>query len=241
MQIFTSAPGKLVILGEYAVLHGAPALVMAVNRRAEVRITSTTDGRCAIESLGAQLERASFQWVGDPGWHDTVTPLPESMSLVTEIIRFALGKTGDSLHRQLPAFHARLDTRAFFRTSDAGCSKLGLGSSAALTVALASALALFAGAGASLSDRHAWLARLRAMHQNFQGGSGSGADLAASLFGNVIRYSLDASGGQPMSGPAACQRVSKPRLSGLGAPRPPPRFSNGSRVGAPDMVSGTML
>jgi phosphomevalonate kinase len=33
-----SAPGKLILTGEYAVLFGAPALVMAVDRRATVQI-----------------------------------------------------------------------------------------------------------------------------------------------------------------------------------------------------------
>ncbi len=38
MAVFAEAPGKLVILGEYAVLTGAPALVLAIDRycRAEI-------------------------------------------------------------------------------------------------------------------------------------------------------------------------------------------------------------
>jgi len=38
MEVTASTPGKLVLLGDYAVLEGAPALVMAVNRHAKVRI-----------------------------------------------------------------------------------------------------------------------------------------------------------------------------------------------------------
>ena len=32
--MIASAPGKLIVTGEYAVLEGAPALVVAMNRRA---------------------------------------------------------------------------------------------------------------------------------------------------------------------------------------------------------------
>ena len=42
-RIRVSAPGKAVIAGEYAVLFGAPALVTAINRRAEVRIVESAD------------------------------------------------------------------------------------------------------------------------------------------------------------------------------------------------------
>ncbi|MBV8802842.1 MAG: mevalonate kinase, partial [Gammaproteobacteria bacterium] len=36
------APGKLILSGEHAVVHGHPALVMAVNRYVELEITSHT-------------------------------------------------------------------------------------------------------------------------------------------------------------------------------------------------------
>ena len=41
-----SAPGKAVVWGEYAVLEGAPALVMAVNRYATARV-EPADGQWA--------------------------------------------------------------------------------------------------------------------------------------------------------------------------------------------------
>ena len=36
MRVRATAPGKLVVLGEYAVLTGAPALVLAVDRQCQV-------------------------------------------------------------------------------------------------------------------------------------------------------------------------------------------------------------
>ncbi len=38
-MLTASAPGKVVLSGEYAVLDGAPAIGMAINRRARVQVT----------------------------------------------------------------------------------------------------------------------------------------------------------------------------------------------------------
>ena len=40
MNVRTSAPGKVILSGEYAVLDGAPAVVMAVDRRARVSVSA---------------------------------------------------------------------------------------------------------------------------------------------------------------------------------------------------------
>lgn len=66
-----------------------------------------------------------------------------------------------------------------------------------MTIALASALVIFGGAKEAITDRHTWLTRVLVLHKNFQDGSGSGLDLAASLYGNVIRYALSSSRGAP--------------------------------------------
>ncbi len=41
MKVFADAPGKLVLIGEYAVLENSPAIVAAVNRRATITIEKT--------------------------------------------------------------------------------------------------------------------------------------------------------------------------------------------------------
>src|SRR5207248_2724817 len=55
MSIVASAPGKVVILGEYAVLKDALAIVMAVDRRARVELTQNDK---------------SYHRVSSPGWHE---------------------------------------------------------------------------------------------------------------------------------------------------------------------------
>jgi phosphomevalonate kinase len=67
--IEAQAPGKLILAGEYAVLDGAPGLAVAVDVRAEARITS-------IPGPGNQLtipdtgESFRFRWVAGsaPRW-----------------------------------------------------------------------------------------------------------------------------------------------------------------------------
>ena len=52
MTIVASAPGKVVLSGEYAVLDGEPAICMAVNRRAVATVSDSPDGRCRVATPG---------------------------------------------------------------------------------------------------------------------------------------------------------------------------------------------
>ena len=149
-RVTASAPGKVVLCGEYAVLDGAPAIAMAVDRRASVTIE---DG-----------SRATVSSIGLPGSADT--RLLDSVCDVLDIDR--------------PNAAITLDTGAF--NDVASGRKLGIGSSAALAVALAGALS----PRATSTDRILETALLA--HRRFQGGRGSGVDIAASAAGGLIEY-----------------------------------------------------
>ncbi len=88
----------------------------------------------------------------------------------------------------MPAAEApHVDASALFE----GDRKLGLGSSAAVVVAALGVVA--AGRGADLSDvatRKGLFEAARAAHARVQGG-GSGVDVAASVYGGVLRYEMD--------------------------------------------------
>ncbi len=190
MKLRASAPGKLLLLGEYAVLEGAPALVMAVDRRAVAELTTSNDG-CSLFAPEVHPEPVAFTLADDgtPLWRDT--EVASRFVLVAQVMR-ALTAQG-----LMPAtsFRLRLDSAAFFQhtagNDGPALAKLGLGSSAAMTTALASVLAAGAGHVAQLEDRSAWLSTLLQIHRVFQGGRGSGVDVAAAVFGGVIRYRLD--------------------------------------------------
>ncbi len=89
----------------------------------------------------------------------------------------------DSSGLDWPAWQARLDSTAFF----AGPHKLGLGSSAAVLTAWAGVWCAAAAPGAPPPTAES----LIAMHRRFQGGAGSGLDVATARQGGIVRYRLD--------------------------------------------------
>jgi phosphomevalonate kinase len=211
VRIALSAPGKLVLLGEYAVLRGAPAVVMAVDRRARVELAPSGSELWSVTAppLVADTLRFALAADGSLRWLAARSAAPRGLELV-EYLLGAMAAAGLLDPTSLPPAAATLDTRALFEDA-AGGLKLGLGSSAAVAVALASALAQWGGRGELLADPLRWLGSLLALHRGLQGGRGSGVDLAASLLGGVVSYRLGADGSvaaaDPLPMPAGLQLV----------------------------------
>ncbi len=183
-MIGASAPGKLVLTGEYAVLTGAPAVVLAVDRRAEVRIEPA--GACSVRSLGHLVEPAGFDYFADgvTRWH-------EDRGAGHSLLDAVLQTLADGA--PLPpgrAFSAVLDTAAFYHGPD----KLGLGSSAALTVAATAALGRHFGRDFEAESAYA-------AHRRLQRG-GSGLDIAAAIAGGLIVF-VGGDAGAPIVCPVA--------------------------------------
>jgi len=169
MAVVARAPGKLVLLGEYAVLAGAPALVMAVDYRCHARIGRGKGEFCRLTTRFPAEETHAFV-AGEP----TGVPLVDAYTAAA------------GTRPRWPVFDASLDSTALY----AGGTKLGLGSSAAALVAWAGAW----GGAAVGGPVRPTLEPLVAVHRAFQGGAGSGLDVAAALTGGVIRFTLDAAG-----------------------------------------------
>jgi phosphomevalonate kinase len=145
-----TAPGKVMIAGEYAVLDGGLAVVAAVDRRARATLAAAPVGELSVFLQAAKHVIAEV--LGD-----------EVAALVDRTV---------------------VDTRSL---SD-GERKLGLGSSAAATVA---AISLVAGVSGHGDDPALILRMARNAHARAQaqlGAAGSGADVAASATGGVIGF-----------------------------------------------------
>ena len=181
IDIRTSAPGKAVIAGEYVVLAGAPAISMALNRRARVRVVEIDDSAHRVSAPGYLEE--SFRFCGEADgaviWLDE---LPDAGSFA--LLECVWKQVGTS-HKG--GLSITLNTADFF--DPASGSKLGLGSSAALTTALTSALVCL-----QRDNRSAESLAAKA-HRDFQQGVGSGIDIATAVYGGVIEYKA----GQPVT------------------------------------------
>ena len=187
IEISASAPGKLVLLGEYAVLEGAPALAVAIDRRARVRLRRRDDCRVIVHApqVDHVQAEARIDAEGCLRWACETAPA-QRLQLITQLWQ-ALSREG-VVTDLYAGFDLDIDTAGFVLETVGGRRKLGLGSSAALTVALASAWVAASGQKAMLDDRASWLEHLLRWHSDWQDGRGSGVDIATSLLGGMQIY-----------------------------------------------------
>jgi phosphomevalonate kinase len=164
-----SAPGKIVLSGEYAVLDGAPAICMAVNRRARATLTSIGGDVSQVAATGYSDERGRFQLIdGQVTWLDD----QKGFGIVNSVYRAADGV--ESCTRLID-----LDTSEFIDAQSR--RKIGIGSSAAITIALSAAIKNSTDIATSA----------RRAHADFQDGAGSGVDIACGLHGGLIEYRME--------------------------------------------------
>ncbi|MGI9232718.1 MAG: mevalonate kinase family protein [Woeseiaceae bacterium] len=178
-RVTASAPGKVVLSGEYAVLHGAPAVCMAVDRRAIVSVTSVETSWNSVTSAGYTSGEGRFvcrdaevEWLQGK----------DDFRLVDAAFQ-VLDRTADA------CVSIELDTRAFF---DELCNaKIGLGSSAALTVALS----------AALTQSDDVVDDAMQIHRRFQSGAGSGVDIATAVHGGLLEFRMNGAKISPLGWP----------------------------------------
>lgn len=210
-HVTAQAPAKIILVGEYVVLEEAPAVVMSFDRYAKVAVEAINGEYHQFNSsfwrgnsnLSAQQTEAVSLKLNQQKqivWHPDSQKDKKPYRLVADIMH-AMSEL-EFIDENTPAFRVSLDSQDFFMNSATSeqksneqkskdnTVKLGLGSSAALTVSLASALASYNGKSTLVEDKANWLKHLLAIHRQFQNGTGSGADLAASLYGGLIVYQL---------------------------------------------------
>ncbi|MBK8171440.1 MAG: hypothetical protein IPK60_13995 [Sandaracinaceae bacterium] len=142
-----TAPGKLMIAGEYAVLEGATAIVAAVNLRASVG--------------GTDVER------------EVPKEVAETRALAERLFARNMGALAIDVH-ELRREHG----------------KLGLGSSAALSAATAGLAFACNGEDISQQQVRAHVFDLALRGHRAVAPDGSGADVAASVFGGILQFTM---------------------------------------------------
>jgi mevalonate kinase len=158
-SISASAPGSLMLFGEHAVLQGACALACALNARMQVALTPRQDNTLTINSpLGHyQSCLASFH---------RAPPFEYVLTALAALQPFASG------------FHLEI-------TSDFS-PQVGLGSSAAVTVATLAAVSKWQDKSLSKDGLFNQAVEIVRKVQRIA----SGADVAASVFGGIVAYCM---------------------------------------------------
>lgn len=190
MKINTTAPGKLILLGEYAVLEGAPALVMAVNRYAEVNLETISSKYNILEAPVIGISNIPFSIKNNSisFLHSISSEQQGKLNFFIKTFEQAI-KFYEQPLTKLPAFKITLNTSQFFNEADN--QKLGLGSSAALTVAILATLIKFENQKFEIGKEiNLFLKTALQTHRQAQGNLGSGIDIAASALGGVLQYQI---------------------------------------------------
>ena len=154
-----SAPGSLMLMGEHAVLRGQPAIVCAINKRLKVTLTPRADQVVTLHSA-----------LGD---HETTV----DELAPNESFRFVLAAIRARRTELKQGFELKIRSEM--------SHQMGLGSSAAVTVAV---LAALTGALDQALDPSVLQEQGTKIIRKVQGGVGSGADVAASCHGGCLRY-----------------------------------------------------
>ena len=157
--VTATAPGSLMLMGEHAVLRGQPALVCAINKRMKVGLTPREDRKVRLHSA-----------LGD---HETTL---DDMA-PNESFRFVLGAIRASREGIGQGFDLEIRSEM--------SHQMGLGTSAAVTVATLAALEAARG---ERVDRARLVEAGVKIIRKAQGGVGSGADVAASAHGGCLRF-----------------------------------------------------
>lgn len=190
MRVAATAPAKLVLLGEYAVLEGATALVAAVNRRVSAELEPSTSERWRFISDLGSGRQAEVHW-NENGWNAAVEDDDDGWLRVPVQVAAAVMDAAGVQPERLPACDVHLHSKALYDAD--GETKLGLGSSAAVVVALAEALRYGLrvwGLDRSAPVRSEAYRETLALHHEARESRGSGVDVAASFHGGLRTYEM---------------------------------------------------
>lgn len=176
----SSAPGKVYLFGEHAVVYGEPAVPCAIERRATVSVDRRTDGRLRVHADDLSLSGFTVEYSGDmEGEPDVDVPdmlVEAAMGYVDE----AVAQARDAADDPDAGFEVTIDSEIPLGA--------GLGSSAAVVVAAIDAATRELGVEL---DRDELADRAYRVERAVQDGEASRADTFCSTMGGAVRVEGD--------------------------------------------------
>jgi len=187
--IKVSAPGKLHLLGEHAVVYGKPAIITAVNKRCFVEVTPKKDKKIEIVSYDLKIRKITTEKEiivktqdAQAKWEIYIksNDIPLLFSITLNPLDFSIIVIGEAIKyfkKSLP-FGFNLTIKSDIPIGS------GMGSSAALAVSVAGAVSLLFSnkLNKETIDDIAFLCEQK------KHGFASGGDNAACCFGGLIWY-----------------------------------------------------
>jgi mevalonate kinase len=175
-MVTASAPGKVYLFGEHAVVYGEPAVPCAIERRARVTVERRNDDQVRVNARDLHLEGFVVEYDGDldgtPNVDVTESLLEAAMGYVSESVE----RARDATNRPNAGFDVTIE-------SDLPLGG-GLGSSAAVSVAAIDAATREL--GVELDDREI-ADRAYRVEYAVQDGQASRADTFCSAMGGAVR------------------------------------------------------
>jgi mevalonate kinase len=189
-MIVSSAPGKVYLFGEHAVVYGEPAVPCAIERRATVAVDERNDDHVRVEARDLSLDGFTVEYAGNTDGRPDVDAPTDLVDAAMGYIDAAVEQARDAADAPTAGFDIRVE-------SDIPLGA-GLGSSAAVVVAGIDAATRELGVPL---DPEAVADRAYRAEYDVQDGQASRADTFCSAMGGAVRVEGD-----------DCRRIDAPNL-----------------------------